>query len=53
MINHYEPVTLDELIKNKSRIYEKRRMKMAIQFKEMRPYLARNVRISLCLEENI
>ena len=24
---------------------------MAIQFKEMRPYLARNVRISLCLEE--
>ena len=26
-------------------------MKMAIQFKEMRPYLARNVRISLCLEE--
>ena len=24
---------------------------MAIQFKEIRPYLARNVRISLCLEE--
>lgn len=24
---------------------------MAIQFKEMRPYLARNVRISLCFEE--
>ncbi len=45
-------MTVAELCKNRVEIKNKKeKMIMAIQFKEIRQYLARNTRLSICFED--